>query len=73
MFSLHMPDREQEPVRKRGRESAFGGMVLGFAAGLTVVIALDALVLNHALFRDLPHWDWYMPQVVRSAVALPWR
>lgn len=48
-------------------------MVLGSGAGLTVVIALDVLVLNRVLFREIPHLQWYVPRFIRSAVAIPWR
>ncbi|GLS42921.1 hypothetical protein [Methylobacterium brachythecii] len=73
MFSLHMYDRDKEPVRKRDHPNRLSGMALGFASGLTVIIALDVFVLNNALFREMPSLHWYMPQVIRSAVALPWR
>ncbi|WP_183508128.1 hypothetical protein [Methylobacterium brachythecii] len=73
MFSLHMHDCDQEPKRKRDQSNKLSSMSLGFAAGLTVVIAPDVLLLNHALFREMPRLNWHMPQVVRSVVALPWR
>lgn len=53
MFSIHLAEPERRQSRHRHLSERLLGKGLGFAAGLTLILAVDALFLHGQLWQSV--------------------
>ena len=53
MFSIHLAEPEGRQPDGRGFAARLLGKFLGFSAGIVLVVAVDALVLDHQLRQSV--------------------
>ena len=72
MFSIHLAEPEGRQARRRRLRERLLGKFLGFAAGLTLILAVDALFLHGRLVQSVSEGFVLNEPALSHAVKSAW-